>query len=362
MKILFANLPSKFNRFMADLKQGMEEYAEVVWDFEEFWKCENKYDIVHIHWPEYLSYEIQSYTLEKSPIPESLLKRTIECLEHWKRHSTIIYTRHVQYPHRRHDEEFLNFYRLVTSYCQTVIHFAHYSIQQFQEFYPEHTHIKHVVIPHHNYASLPNSSTEIEARKKLNIDPAHNVMLVFGDIKENEKELIDRAFGYVLGNNKVLLAPKWMVLRRKIAHIRIREWVWKFEQWLTKQNKQRRINLGFIAEEDAHLYLNAADFMLIPRTTELNSGNITLGCTFGLVVVGKDDADIGEILRETGNPTFGVGNDESLKTAVEKAYQLKANNHGEKNRKLAYEQWNVPQISKRYIEAMNEAINRNEAH
>ena len=289
MKILYANLPSKYNRFMSDLKAGMEEYADVVWDSEEFWNCKNDYDIVHIHWPEYLSIEIQSYTLNRLPIPEELLNRIIACLEYWKKHSTIVYTRHVQFPHRRHDKEFLDLYRLVTSYCQTVIHFAYYSIQQFMEFYPEHTHVKHVVIPHHNYASLPDTSTETEARNELNIDPADNVMLVFGDIKENEKVLIDKAFGFVPGDNKVLLAPKWEVMRRKITYIRLRDLVWKFEKWVTKQNKRRRIDQGFIAEDDVHLYLNAADFMFIPRTTELNSGNITLGCTFGLVVVGKDD-------------------------------------------------------------------------
>jgi len=217
MKILLANLPSKYNRFMSDLKEGLKKCAEVVWDFEEFWKCENEYDVVHIHWPEYLSYEIQSYTLKTEPIPEELWKRTRDCLEYWKLHSTIIYTRHVQYPHRRHDEEFLNYYRLVTSYCHTVVHFADYSVQQFQEFYPEHTHIHHSVIPHHNYASLPNPSTQAEARKKLNIRPEHNVMLVFGDIKENEKEIIEKAFSYVPGDKKILLAPKWAVLRRKIS-------------------------------------------------------------------------------------------------------------------------------------------------
>jgi hypothetical protein len=48
-----------------------------------------------------------------------------------------------------------------------------------------------------------------------------------------------------------------------------------------EKQKERLSNLGFIKEEDAHYYLNAADFLFIPRTNEFNSGNITLGCTFG---------------------------------------------------------------------------------
>jgi hypothetical protein len=293
------------------------------------------------------------------PLSEDLWNRLIKCLNYWREHSTIVYTRHVQYPHRRHDKEFLNLYRLVTSYCHTVIHFANYSIQQFKEFYPEHTHVHHVVIPHHNYASLPNSSDATNARKGLGIKTTDRVMLVFGNIWENEKPLIKKAFSFIPSEDKVLLAPGWKVMRRKIGYIRLREWVWKFEKWIAKQNKMMRIDQGFIPEEDAHFYLNASDFLFIPRTNELNSGNITLGCTFGLVVVGKNDANIGEILTETGNPTFEVGNDQSLQAAIEEAYYLKSINHGEKNRQIAFEQWNVPKIASQYIGVMNAAIERN---
>lgn len=343
---------------MEDLKLGLEEYAEVVWDYEEFWKCENEYDIVHLHWPEFLSYEVQSYVWETCPFPEALINKIKACLEHWKKHSTIVYTRHVQYPHARHDKDFLDLYRLVTSYCDTVIHFASYSIQQFKEFYPEHAGIEHVVIAHHNYESLPNTISRKEARKELKINQADKVMLVFGLIKEHEKALIEQAYGFIPGKDKVLLAPKWEVTRRKISYIRLREWVWNFEKWVAKQNNRRIIDKGFVEEENAQIYLNAADFLFIPRTNELNSGNITLGCTFGLIVVGKKGSDIGEILEETGNPTFEVGHDQSLQSAIERVYQLKTINHGEKNKALALTEWSVPLISKQYIDVMKHAVKK----
>ena len=358
MKILFANIPTPGNRFVVDLKKGLEAHAEVIWDCDEFWAKKNHYDVVHIHWPEYLSFELESYLRTTDPIPKELWDRTIDCLEYWSKNSTIVYTRHVQFPHARHDEEFLKLYRTTVSYCKKVIHFAHYSIHQFNSFYPELSHIEHVVIPHHNYESLPNTSNKTEARLKLSISPKSNVMLVFGVVKDNEKELIENAFNFLPGSDKVLLAPGWKVMRRKIGYIRLREWVFKWDVWRASLNKSKRINLGFIQEEDAHLYLNAADFLLIPRTNELNSGNITLGCTFGLVVVGKNDADIGEILEETGNPTFEVGNNNSLKTAIAKAYDLKAKQHGEKNRKLALQEWNVPKIAAAYISEMKTAMNK----
>lgn len=356
LKILFANIPTPGNRFVVDLKEGLEKHADVTWDCDEFWKMETHYDIIHIHWPEYLSFELESYLYKPDSIPKSLWDKTKFCLDYWSKHSKIIYTRHVQYPHARHDKEFLELYRLTASYCHTVVHFANYSIQQFKKFYPELTQVKHVVIPHHNYASLPDSSTKDEARAYLNIDQKADVMLVFGGIREREKPLIKKAFEAIPNKNKVLLAPGWKTQRRKISYIRLREWIWKLEKWWASKNKTFRTNLGFIQEAEAHYYLNAADFLFIPRTTELNSGNITLGCTFGLVVVGKDTADIGEILQETGNPTFTVGNDKSLEIAINKAMQLKSNKQGKKNREIALSDWKVESIAHSYFTEMKNLI------
>jgi hypothetical protein len=355
LKILFANIPTPGNRFVVDLKEGLEQHADVVWDCDEFWAMKNDFDIIHIHWPEYLSFELESYLYKTECIPSQLWDKTIACLEFWSKNATIVYTRHVQYPHARHDKEFLKLYQVVASYCKTVVHFAQYSIQQFKDFYPDLVHINHVVIPHHNYESLPNLSTPEEARLKLDIDKDASVLLVFGSIKENEKEWIKKAFHTLPSKNKVVLAPDWKIQRRKISYIRLREWVWKLEQWFAKQNKNFRINLGFIKEEEAHYYLNAADVLFIPRTNELNSGNVTLGCTFGLVVVGKETADIGEILKETGNPTFTVGNDQSIQDAMVQAFKLKSENLGLKNKNIAMEEWNVPKIAQQYFDAMQKA-------
>ncbi|TPV35750.1 glycosyltransferase [Paucihalobacter ruber] len=342
------------NLFMEDLKLGLEQHAEVIWDYEEFWKCENEYDIIHLHWPDFLSYEVQKWTWGTDPLPAKMYSKIEECLQYWKENSTIVYTRHIQYPHSRNDEDVLKLYRMVTSYCDTVVHFANYSVEQFKAWYPEHKGITHVVIPHHNYASMPNNSNKASARQHLNINPDATVMIVFGLIKEHEKELINKAFNYIPSNNKVLLAPKWKINRRKIGYIRLREWVWKFEKWLATLNPKRRIDLGFIEDEDAHWYLNAADFLFIPRTSELNSGNITLGCTFGLVVVGYNGADIGEILNETDNPTFDIVDEQSLKVAIENAVSLARQKHGEKNKELAIKEWNVPMIASEYINVMKE--------
>jgi hypothetical protein len=290
------------------------------------------------------------------PIPEDLWNRLIACLKHWKKNSKIVHTRHVQEPHVRIDDEFKKLYKTVFSFCDGVAHFAHFSIKQFKTFYPELKHITHSVIPHQNYTSLPNEVSREEARKKLNIAKNSKVMLVFGMVKEREKKLISTAFYAIPGNNKVLLAPGWKVARRPIKWIRMREWFYRFDLWRAKRNQNFRINLGFVKESEAQYYLNAADILFIPRIDELNSGNITLGCTFGLVVLGRDGGDIGEILNETGNPIFNPNDEESIINATKRALQLAGEGHGLKNKQLALNEWTLEQVSNLYYDLYSQII------
>jgi len=349
MKILFASIPQPRNRFVRDLQEGILTYAEVVYDCDEFWSCENNYDIVHIHEPEYLSYELEGCMNNTDAIPKDLWRRLLKSLEHWKKHSKLIHTRHVQEPHVRTDDEFKKLYLTVFSYCSGIAHFANFSISQFKSFYPELEHIDHQVIPHQNYTSLPNDISREQARSNLNINKNAKVMLVFGMVKEREKQLIQTAFNAMPSHNKVLLAPGWQTKRRPIKWIRLREWVFNYELKKALKNKKFRTNLGFIKEQDAQNYCNAADLLLIPRIDELNSGNITLGFTFGLVVLGRNGGDIGEILKETGNPVFDPADDKSIKIAVNSSLNLAQDNHGLKNKEIALQEWGIDTISKKYM-------------
>ena len=348
MRVLFATIPQPKNRFVPDLQSGIGQFFSVVHDHEEFWSCDNSYDVVHIHEPEYLSYEIEACMYNTDPIPAELWARLISCLQHWRKNAIVIHTRHVQEPHVRVDDEFRKLYRTVFSYCHGVAHFAGYSVRQFKDFYPDLAHIHHAVIPHQNYSSLPDTTNREEARNKLYIPSTAKVMLVFGMIKEREKGLILDAFNAIPGDDKVVLAPGWKVPKPAIKWIRLREWLHKYQVRKAAKSKTMRTNLGFVEESDAQYYCHAADFLLIPRTNELNSGNITFGFTFGLVVVGKSDADIGEILLETGNPVFEVGNTHSLVDAVQRALVLAEDGHGQKNRDLALSEWGIDRIGRLY--------------
>ena len=168
--------------------------------------------------------------------------------------------------------------------------------------------------------------------------------------------LIKTAFKAIPHENKVLLAPGWKTQRRTIKWIRLREWMYRWDLFRAKKNNTFRTNLGFVKEEDAQYYLNASDILLIPRIDELNSGNITLGCTFGLVVMGRDGGDIGEILKATANPVFNPKNPTSIHQAVIKALELIDVGHGFNNKKIALKDWDIDMVSNMYYNFYKETL------
>ena len=73
-------------------------------------------------------------------------------------------------------------------------------------------------------------------------------------------------------------------------------------------------------------------------------------------MVGADTADIGEILKETGNPTFTVGNSKSVVNAIKRAFELTLLNHGQNNKNNALLNWDVKTISKQYHDQMQNML------
>jgi hypothetical protein len=120
-------------------------------------------------------------------------------------------------------------------------------------------------------------------------------------------------------------------------------------------------NYSFVEEEDTQIFLNAADVLFIPRLRVLNSGNVTLGMTFGRVVVGPDSWDIGELLRATGNPVFDPAAPETAAGALKRGFELAgAGETGRANRDLALSRWSVGQCASDYAALFDELISQRE--
>lgn len=354
MRILVGNIPLPGNRFLVDLNAAIAQHHDLVHDHNQFWNMEGDFDLVHLHFPEYLTQQVQQAYFDDAL--DNVLFSEIEVrMQFWASRAKIVFTRHVLLPHMANtNPQWERLYEMMYRYAHGVVHFAQPSIDEFQLRYADtgfvNGHPQHMVVPHQNYASLPNEISRGDARRQLGIPVKSRVMLVFGAVRNDaEGKLILDTFQNVRDKQKVLLISRWRENLAKIRWIRLKYWIRDLTRLYYHLHPRYRFNYSFVAEEDTQLYLNAADVLFIPRLKVLNSGNITLGMTFGRVVVGPDWLDVGHLLRETGNVVFDPNHPETAVGAIERAFELaEEGTLGQQNRRRALTQWTAAQCAEKY--------------
>ena len=355
MRLLVANIPLPSNRFLVDLNDAIAKHVALTHDEKMFWSMQGEFDVIHLHFPEYMTFEHQD--AYQKGLQDELIAATEERLKFWGQRAKLVITRHVLLPHDAlKDPQWEKMYEAVYRHVHGVVHFAQASVDEFKQRYAKtafvHGQPEHAVVPHHNYTSLPNVMTREAARKALGIPCDSRVMLVFGAIRNlEERNLILRTFQGLRAKRKVLLVSRWKETLATVKWIRLKYWLRDLNRLYYRLHPSYRFNYGFVEEADTQLYLNAADVLFIPRLKVLNSGNITLGMTFGKVVVGPDSWDVGELLKETGNPVFDPEQPETAIPAMELGLKLSQEGRiGPANQKLALEQWSAEQCGERYAQ------------
>jgi len=293
MRVLVANIPLPTNRFLADLNTELAKLCFLEHSSDAFWMMEGDYDVIHLHFPEYMTYGLQSAYIEG--LTPELIREVEARLRFWSARATIVVTRHVLLPHDAvSDPAWETMYETVYRYADGVVHFAQPSVDEFRRRYlgtKFHRGVEpaHAVIPHQNYASLPNDISRQAARRKLKIANDANVVLVFGAIRNDpERELVENMFSQIKAPRKLLLVSRWREKLADVSWIRLKYWIRDMVRLYYRLHPGYHLHYGFVEEADTQLYLNAADVLFIPRFRVLNSGNVTLGMTFGRVVVGPD--------------------------------------------------------------------------
>ena len=373
LKVLVAQIPMPRNRFLVDLNEKIAESCFLHHSSDDFWEMKGDFDVVHLHFPEHLTYEIEkAYFQGIDPrsdkgLDDSLISETKRRLEYWAQRAKLVITRHVLLPHDAvEDEQWEKMYECFYAHADGVAHFANASVDEFRQRYMDTVFFRkiepvHEIIPHQNYASLPNDVPKNEARKRLGIPGKASVMLVFGAIRSGdaERNLILNCFHSLKVPRKLLLVSRWNEKLADVSWIRLKYWIRDLVRLYYRLHPRYKFNYAFVEEEDAQFYLNAADVLFIPRLKVLNSGNVTLGMTFGKVVVGPDSWDVGEILRETGNPVFDPDKPQTAAAAVEQGFRIASEGVlGPANQQRAVRDWDVETCARKYVELYREVLNR----
>jgi beta-1,4-mannosyltransferase len=291
-----------------------------------------RFDVVHIQWPEFLAESQEPRREDLNNIESAFIR--------WKKQNTrIVATVHNTQPHLRKGKLTSELYKLVYSYCDSIIHFGNESVSYFKEnFYSVNQNANQSVIPHGNYTWFRNDMTRQEARDQLRIDDHRFMVLSMGAIRSyDELMLLKRTARILKQMDGVLYVAGQLMVRSRFTP----QYYSQVLPFLRTRNV--RVNPVFIPDDEVQKYLHAADTLIVPRINALNSGNVALGFTFGKIVTGCDYGVIGEELKNHGNPVFDPISDASIQKAIEQALEKQHTDTGLKNQRYALTEldWSV---------------------
>lgn len=113
-----------------------------------------------------------------------------------------------------------------------------------------------------------------------------------------------------------------------------------------------------IDECDLPYYMSASDVIFIQERNALNSVNIPLAFLFHKIVVGPNTGNIGELLKNTGNPTFNPNHKADIIRVLKMAWQLSTWGKGEMNYTYALENMSIDKVGKQYAEVYRDLNSR----
>lgn len=182
------------------------------------------------------------------------------------------------------------------------------------------------LIPHGDYRPAYRSSeSSIEARQILGLPSEGRVFLFLGFIRHYKG--ID------------LLLRAWKELDLPASHLVIagRPGLGVLEEMqpLIQSVSRCLIIPKFIPEKKVHLYMGAADVLVLPYRKILSSGSSLLGITFGKPMIAPRMGEIPEVLSGADDLLYAPNDEESLKESLLKASTMDLESLAERTRNLA---------------------------
>lgn len=246
-----------------------------------------KYDIVHFHWPDgYINHK----SLFKA-IQRALLLSLILLIVKIKG-TRIVWTVHNVAPHDAFHPTYSQFFmRWFAKQCDGLIFMSEESKATFFNLYACKDNIQYAIIPHGHYRnSYPAPIDKTLAKSKLCLPQEKHVLLFFGMIKPYKNiDLLMELFAQAKLYDYILV----------VAGNTDSE---ELKEKLKKHAKNPNIHLflQFIPDDKLHIYLSAADTVILPYKSILNSGALLLALSFNKPVIAPHMGAFVSLQQELG--------------------------------------------------------------
>jgi beta-1,4-mannosyltransferase len=248
-----------------------------------------RYDVLHIHWPEWELNVIPSAARAAARLRMKLF--TIDFVR--ARGTKVVWTAHNLSAHDgRHPELERRFWPAFTRRLDGYIALSESGRAAALERFDCLKRIPGYVIPHGHYrGEYPDDSNE-NARAALGIEAAARVILFFGQVRlyKNLPELI-RAFRAMPDEHVVLCIagrPKTEALGREI-------------QSLAASDPRIHLHLSWVPPERIQFFFRAADLVVLPFRDILNSGSALLALSFNRPILVPNLGAMSELRSSVGS-------------------------------------------------------------
>jgi beta-1,4-mannosyltransferase len=275
------------NPYLQMLASSLERRHVRIDDFNFQRAFGERYDVVHVHWPDL---HLHASSLGRALAKHARLALLFAVLR-WRK-TRIVWTVHNLKPHERHHRlgEMLFplwFPRLVTHVISLTLH----GLESAREMYPALRGKVSAVIPHGHYrGAYPSAPTRASCRDQLGL--AHCfTFLFFGNIRRYKNvPLLIEAFRALPQRNVQLLIAGQPRLEAEADELRA----------LVASDERIRLALEFVPEERVPLYMGAADVVVLPFDSILNSGSVFLALSFNRTVLAPRLGSLPEIQSRVG--------------------------------------------------------------
>jgi glycosyltransferase involved in cell wall biosynthesis len=279
--------PKIDNPYCDLLYRNMERLGVVPLAFTPLRAIAGRYDIFHLHWPEY--YLGQRFL--KALVGSAGLLLLVQWLR--LRGTRIVWTAHNLRSHKRfYPKAEPWFWQVFTRMLDGFIGLSEASVSEARATFPALRSVPSSVIPHGDYRdSYPMTITGPDARRNLGIAADESVILFFGGISayKNVPHLAEIFRRAVLQHATLVIAGSAAspederCLRAAVAGT---------------QNIQ--LHIRRIPKEEVQVFFAAADLVVLPFLEIMNSGSAILALTFDRPVLVPARGSLPELQKRVG--------------------------------------------------------------
>ncbi len=265
-----------------------QQMTAEVSDFSYRRSLTDRFDIFHIHWPEWELNAFRSVTEVAARLKLKLM--LIDTLR--KRGTKVVWTVHNLKAHEAlHPRLEEWFWSSFTKRVDGYIALSDSGRMAAKERFPYLQRVPGYVIPHGHYRDEYPTESCAEARNHLGISPRAKVILFFGQIREykNVPALI-RAFRNIEDRDIILC----------VAGRPNPDNIGGGLHWAAGTDPRIRLHLQQVPKDRVQFFFSAADLVVLPYRDILNSGSALLALSFNRPVLVPDRGAMGELRLRVG--------------------------------------------------------------